>query len=195
MDCILDNLPESGIYENIIVYYDRFVSAIMSAADLHIPKYHSIQNWMHFNPWWDQECSDSVVRRTFAEESYAACMTMENFIEYRRSDAKFRNCIRQKRKNLVGKIFVNPLVLVPLFRRSLNNVYSPNSNNPSIWLNDFANKLAPPSVPSQDLFSSMPVESSEEIDLSFSFEEPKNVLTVFKPRRGWYFLLFYHKIK
>ena len=189
VDCMLGNLPESVNYENVVLCYDRFISVILSAADSHIPKKRSIQNWMQFNPWWDQECSDSVDRRTSAEVTYAACMSMENFVEYLRSDAKFRKCIWKKKK--LGWInFCESLsprsssslvwTNVKRFRRSLNNVTSPNSNNPSIWLNDFADKLAPPFVPSHDLFISSPVESSEEMDCPFSFEELNNVLTDLK---------------
>ena len=79
---------ESGNFENTILCYDCFVSAIVSAADLYIPIKHSIQNWMYFNLWWDQECSDSVDRRKSIENSYAACTIMENYIKYKRRDAK-----------------------------------------------------------------------------------------------------------
>ena len=189
VDDMIESLPDSIDDENVILCYEEFLLALLTSADLHIPKKSSTQNYLPSNPWWDQECTDSVDKRFCAEVSYTVSMTVENFIEYQHSDAKLKKIISKKKK--LGWIkfceSVNPrsppIVVwnsVRRFRRSLNVVQT-TSNDPSEWLYNFANKLAPPFVPYHDSFPiSTPGVSSDEMDAPFSFDELITALTDLK---------------
>lgn len=72
VDNLINSLPDVAGGENVVLCYEKFLSALLTSADLHIPKKNSTQNQLPSNPWWDKECNDSVNQRFNSKVSYKA---------------------------------------------------------------------------------------------------------------------------
>ncbi|KPJ09191.1 RNA-directed DNA polymerase from mobile element jockey [Papilio machaon] len=180
VDFLIDSLPDPVSDGNILACYDLFLKSLISSADSHIPKKHPPKNHLLSSPWWDDECNDLFAQRTSAEKTYSNCMSQENFIKYQRLDSKVKKLVTRKKRSSWTRFCESLSPRSPSsivwtnirkFRRSLNHT-DPSSNNPLDWLNDFADKLAPPYVPNIDSFPNFtPTPSSDDMDAPFSFSE------------------------
>ncbi|CAH2107345.1 unnamed protein product [Euphydryas editha] len=180
VDSMIDSLPDSQDDGNILICYELFLKAILNSANTHFPKKHPSKTHLRSTPWWDEDCKRLAEQRSEAEKTYCMRMCPENFIRYKKLDAKFKRLVSRKKKS--GWIHFceslsprSPPRLVwnhlKKIRRSLNS-NNPSSNDPSVWLNDFADKLAPPFVPCQYSTSfPSPASSEDDMDSPFTFSE------------------------
>ena len=161
--------------------YLNFIDTLSSAANDHIPIKSSRQGNRTSPPWWDAECTSLTKLRKDAEKRYNRSMTMENFISYQRISAEAKRLFSRKKKqgwlNFCKELSPrSPLSVVwrniRRYRGSLVDSY-PSSNDPSLWIEDFANNLSPPWVPSIDDLPNPEIHpsSNERFDEPFSFSE------------------------
>ncbi|CAH2101808.1 unnamed protein product [Euphydryas editha] len=180
VDSMMDSLPDSQDDGNILICYELFLKAILNSANSHFPKKHPSKTHLRSTPWWDEDCKRLAEQRSEAEKAYSLRMCPENFMRYKKLDAKFKRLVSRKKKSSwihfcesLSPRSPSRLVWNQLkkFRRSLNP-NNPSSNDPSIWLNDFADKLAPPFVPCQYSTSfPSPTSSEDDMDAPFTFSE------------------------
>lgn len=172
---------------NVSHCYESFVSSLHSAAREFIPL-KKCSSKLPPCPWWDSDCSRLVKERNLAETLFVECMSLENFINYRKADAKCKRLL-SKRKSVGWRSFcesmapnTHPSVVwrnVRRFRSSKNALPSPASNVTS-WSQEFLDKLAPPFVP---FYTELPINycvlnSNNALAAPFSLAELKNVLCV-----------------
>ncbi|CAH2226773.1 jg16556 [Pararge aegeria aegeria] len=189
VDIKIDSLPESVDEENIVFYYENFIKILKDTADVHIPLKRAKRDFILSPPWWDEECTNIIHKRKDAEMSYKISMTHENFLEYQRADAKVKR-VTSKKKKTGWTTFCesldprSPSTLVwdrmKRFRQSVSS-NDPTSNNPAVWLEAFADKLAPPFVPCENIHSyPSSLSSSDPMDAPFSFSELQCALSDLK---------------
>ncbi|CAH2221497.1 jg1323, partial [Pararge aegeria aegeria] len=185
VDCLVDTLPKMSDDENILLYYDSLVRILKFSADLHVPLKKTGLDFIMSPPWWDNECTVMVNKRRKAENSYSLLMSRENFLEYQRTDAEYKRLLSRKKKHGWTK-FCESLdprspssfvwARIKRFRCSVSSS-DPTSSDESIWLDAFADTLAPPSVPTKDCFpSSSFLPSTDSLDAPFSYSELHCVL-------------------
>jgi ribonuclease HI len=116
-------------------------------------------------PWWDTECSDIVYKRSDAMKKYRQNMCLETFLEAKKCQAQAKKLLRKKKKqgwvNFCSSL--SPRTSISVVWNSIRSFrYSCSSSNVSpsqgnSWIDSFADKLAPPSVPfSSDLTLNIP---------------------------------------
>lgn len=179
-----DSLPVIS-KDNLEQCYEAFVVLLHSAADKSIPLKKKSNN-LPPCPWWDNECSSIVKDRNRAECTFARSMTLENFINFKKAEAKCKRTLSNK-KRLGWRLFCESLspsthssimwTNLRKFRSSKNSLPSPPTNITS-WYPKFLDKLAPPFVP---LFTDLPIKycilnSTNPLAVSFSFAELKIIL-------------------
>ncbi|KAG6459582.1 hypothetical protein O3G_MSEX011460 [Manduca sexta] len=167
--------------------YDQFVVAIKSAADVAIPLKNSSTNKLPSPHWWDSDCTESVRTRKEAERRFSLDLSYDNYLDFQKSSAYTKRLLRKKKK--IGWIrFCESLSprtpssmvwrKIKSFRLSFEN---PNivSHDPSSWLNEFMDRLAPPYVPSEEsvTLSEHLNDPSDGMNASFSFSELECVLS------------------
>lgn len=169
------NVPITDIQST----YCMFIQLLLESADVAFPRKKKPSKHLSSPPWWDAECSNAVKSRKEAEKCYNHCMTPENFIKYKREAAKCKKTLKKKKRN-GWKHFcesLNPKTPSSLVWRSVKRYRgsfipdSPTSNDPNIWLNCFADSLAPSLVPNKELFH-RPSVSSCNIGFSNKFNQP-----------------------
>lgn len=159
--------------------YEKFIDSIISSANEHIPLKKPRCNRAS-PPWWDSECSCVARNRNEAEISYNFSMTLFNYLEYQRAASKARKILSTKKKhgwiNFCESLSPTtpPSIVWKQIRkfRGYYNYINRSSNDPSSWLEAFANKLAPPFVHIALSFNipNFTVPPSN-IDALFSFDE------------------------
>lgn len=167
--------------DNCISAYTTFVDYLKSSADSHIP----LKQRSRFKkspPWWDAECSESIRKRKLAEQQYNSAMTMDNFLNFQRVAAHTKKLLSQKKKLGWSKFCESmspgtpPSLVWKQIKRFRSALSRPNinSNNPAAWIESFADKLAPPTVPPLDFLPINPnstILSLHPLDNLFSFDE------------------------
>lgn len=162
------------------------MEALSTAANASIPLKKPNRRNLAPPPWWDSECTDAVTQRKNAETVYNLFMSMENYLNFKQIAARTRRTLAKKKKqgwiNFCESLSPrSPSAIVwknvRRYRGSLAGP-SPSSNDPSLWLTDFADKLSPPSVPSQDCIPCpYPImQNNNRFDQPFSLSELKCAL-------------------
>ncbi|KAI8420029.1 hypothetical protein MSG28_008625 [Choristoneura fumiferana] len=123
---------------NPLGLYNHFQSVLIEAADKFIPKKKIGSSKIPSPPWWDAECTAAIKERKNAERKYNDSGLSEDFIEFQKISARAKRLLKKaKKKGWKG------------FCESLN----PRKNAP---LAEFADKLAPPSVPEESCIDPYP---------------------------------------
>ncbi|KAG7312855.1 hypothetical protein JYU34_001236 [Plutella xylostella] len=169
--------------DNFLCIYDQFEKALTSSAK----NRKSRKGQRVSPPWWDPDCSLAIVERKNAEDVYIANMSMDNFINYKRIAARTKRLLKKKKKQGWIRFCENlsprsPPSLVwryiRRYRGSLN-VEDILSNDPSLWLEGFSDKLAPPYAPHSSALRPPPalLPSSDRLDSPFSMDELQSALS------------------
>ena len=86
--------------ENSIIKYDNFIYDINKSLDLagkNSSKTHL--NGQKSSPiWWDEECTKICSRRKLKFKAYIDNMSMENYIEYKKTDAQTKLLLKYKKR-------------------------------------------------------------------------------------------------
>ncbi|CAH2099512.1 unnamed protein product [Euphydryas editha] len=184
-DAESQNFPPINIY-NVHSLYNNFKNCLLRCANLCVPQ-NVGRTRISSPPWWDSECSKACKNRKETERAYSASMTIENYMKYKNVAAATTRLFLQKKK-LSWRHFCETLSpsssssVVWTNIRKFCGSFSPNSptsNDPSLWLNSFAQRLAPPYVPSLEeskVFPSISLSTSDKFDSLFSWEEFQLVL-------------------
>ncbi|CAG9790271.1 unnamed protein product [Diatraea saccharalis] len=162
--------------------YSSFTDALVTAATSNIPIIRSSKRNLSSPPWWDAECSEIIKLRKRAEINYNLNMSTENFIIYKQISAKAKRLFKNKKKSGWHSFCesLSPSTAPSKVWRSIKRFRgsfvgpSPSSNDPTIWLESFANKLAPPFVPFEIEQPPLPHPSSQiqdRFDCEFSLAE------------------------
>lgn len=169
---------------NPLVCYSKLIEEILSSADESIPLKKPRRNLLS-PPWWDAECTGVVRDRNSAETNYSSNMTLENYLIFQQAGAKCRRTLSTKKKLAWFKFCesLSPstsshLVWKQIRRyRGSYNCTNSTSNDPSSWIETFADRLAPPYVAQNpSLPSSYRSISSDHFDSPFSFNELQMVM-------------------
>lgn len=163
--------------DNCLDNYSKFIEAFTSSVSARKSRHKTKVSL----PWWDPDCSLVIKERNDAEKVYSLYMTIDNFINYKNKAAQAKRLLKKKKKLGWKKYCENISPRCPStfvwrsirrFRGSLN-IENITSNDDSIWIDSFSDRLAPPFVPSLDAIPSSPyfIPSSCRMDMPFSFEE------------------------
>lgn len=150
--------------------YNYFIENINMAAERSIPTFKpfKVKNRPP-PPWWDEECDQIIQRRKDALITYKQNSTIQNFIACKNlmalSKKKFKYKARENWKQYCGSLngFTPSKVLwlqaKKLNRIPVNNIIFPSSE---VWLDEFFNHVAPPSVVFHDetIINSCPTEGN-----------------------------------
>lgn len=170
---------DSNIFPPLELYL-HFQSVLIKAADEHIPKKKVANSKVPSPPWWNAECTAAIKERRDAERRYNSTGFCDDFIAYQKISARTKRLLK-KRKKEAWKAFcesLNPRTPPSLvwknikkFRGSLESD-RPDSHNPPSWLTEFADKLAPPSVPAESCISQSPPSTRlGPLDNPFTYAE------------------------
>lgn len=174
--------------DNFLQLYNNFISILISSANLFIPLKKTVRDTIPSPPWWDPECTDLIRERDEEEEAFLNNPTLENYIKFQKIKARSKKVFSKKKRQgwFLFCESLSPRVPssvvwknINKFRGSFSDNFNPPSNVPSIWINDFLDRLAPPFVPPENCFpsSSPPSPSYDRLDDPFSFHELSSVLS------------------
>lgn len=162
-----------------------FNKIILEAANLFIPKKKSRGPNISSPPWWDSDCTKSVRDRDEAETQYNQSMKTEDFLTFQNISARTKRLLNKKKRS-GWKGFcerLSPKTPPSLVWRNIKRYRGSLKSDPtsscdsSSWLEDFADRLAPPSVPERICLSLPPPSSaSDPFDVPFSISELNIVL-------------------
>jgi ribonuclease HI len=185
------NLIEDGIVglpspaqDNIKVCYTSFVDILKDKANKSIPSVAKNRKKPSPPPWWDQACEEAVSNRKTCILAYRTYSTFENFLLLKNAQASAKRILKNKKRN-GWKRFCNslspetPLSQVWESVRRFKKSFTPYTRLPSneAWIHEFANGLAPLTVPSrEDIPRPYSLQSSSWMDIHFSLAELKSVL-------------------
>lgn len=185
-DLCIKSLP-SVSPENVLDSYDGFVNVLDESAQLSFPSRNpSRKQVLSSPPWWDSDCSAAIERRKVAEKGYNEAMNESNFLNYQRVAAETKRLLSGKKRQGWISFCENlsprtPSALVwkgiRRFRGSLINRNLDDNDTSSSWIEGFAMKLAPPTVPTRDCFPlPSPSVCLHRLDEVFSMAELVSVL-------------------
>nr|CAI5829658.1 unnamed protein product [Callosobruchus analis] len=140
-------------FEDLNLKYNYFMSGIEAAASASIPTKKPFQpnNRRPSPPWWDSDCDYIVSQRKQALVNYSTQSTLENYIKVKKEMAASKKLLKKKAKNhwmqYCSKLNKNTpsrelWQQAKKMQRSIRNNTCQNLD----WLDDFLNKIAPPSV-------------------------------------------------
>ena len=182
LDLELQNLPQINS-SNFLDLYDNFVTSLLHAADSSIPLKNSARKLIPSPPWWDAECTDGIRKRKEAENTYTSTFNMPNYLNLKKISARTSRLLAKKKRagwhNFCESLSPRSSVSliwkkIKAYRRVFDDSSETLSNDPSTWLEEFINKLAPPSVPSYECFPTLDLptpSSSNKFDDPFSLPE------------------------
>lgn len=162
---------------NVLNVYSDFNKALIKAAKENIPP-KIIKKRRISPPWWDSECSEAVKKRNNMERSLSRLMTVGNYIEFKMIAAQTTRLLRKKKKQGWLKFCTNlsprsPASIVWQNIKRFRNSYVDKTitGDPSLWLGDFADKLAPPFAPCRDnyIFTPVPLNNNDHSKLNEPF--------------------------
>lgn len=163
---------------------------LIEAADQLFPVKKKSSDKIPFPPWWDSQCFEVIQRRKNAEKEYAANMSDENldilndimrtsqqFLRDKKQEGWRAFCASLSPATCPSEVWRN----IKRFRSAFNDSFSSLTLSPSV-INDFLDKLAPPTVPEIN-FSSLPSSISNNfsnLESPFTLYELKGVLSSVK---------------
>lgn len=141
--------------ENLDSCYSAFTEALHAAALESIPLKRPCYK-VPTVPWWDSDCAVAVKNRKNAEKTFVQVMTQDNYLNYKKIDAKCKRLLSSKKRDGWIKFCqsispsTHPSMVWKNVRRfkSAYNATAPPSTNTKSWSEDFLDKLAPPYAPS-----------------------------------------------
>ncbi|XP_047992357.1 uncharacterized protein LOC125231054 [Leguminivora glycinivorella] len=170
--------------EDAAARYNKFKNAIILAANGSIPQKRQCPRKTPYPPWWDSECSEAVGKRKSAEQLLTLNFSRENYDNYLKiADDCSKFLLVKKQKGWQSFCeSLSPSTSSSSVWRKLNRFRGAfaseskvQSNDPSEWVEPFADKLAPPSVPILEEVSpvlpSLQSTSNNQFDEPFSYEE------------------------
>lgn len=176
--------------ENIDICYCKLVETLLTAADEVLPVKNSSKNKFSSPPWWDKECSQAVKSRNDSEKIYKNNMSMEKFLEFKKSQAQSKRLFRKKKRDgwngfcsSISPSTHSSVVWnnIKRYRSAFNNQDHKRASTME-WTEQFLDKLAPPSVPQLEELPklySIPAENNIMND-SFSYNELCQILKKIK---------------
>lgn len=177
-------MSSSELNSDIENSYNKFTQILLESANTVFPKKSKSKKNLLSPPWWDTECSAAIRNRKEAEKCYNVSMTPENFLKYQKAAATCKKTLNKKKRNGWKRFCENlsPRTSssqvwksVKRFRGSF--IFDPSStNDPSTWLNGFADLLAPSYVPDRAFFCrplcpTNPICNTNKFNLPFSLPE------------------------
>lgn len=107
-------------------------------------------------PWWDNECKEAVSKSKKALNFYRLNPTLENFIEYKKIDAKKKKLLREKKKCGWRKLCESfnrytPVSYIWNYIRRFKRIGTQPRVKNDEWLSSFFDKFAPRSPPEKDV--------------------------------------------
>lgn len=184
VDSKLKNLDPDTL-DNPLVNYSIFIKFLIEAADIAIPRKKTPNPNISSPPWWDSECSAAVKSRNDAELIFNDTMNTDDFIAFQRVSARTKRFLsKRKKRGWTGFCeSLSPKTPPSLVWRNIKRFrgsFKPDSlssYDSSLWLEDFADGLAPQFVPEKSCLSlSPPSNASDPFDEPFSIAELKIVL-------------------
>lgn len=162
------------------------LNVLLQAADTVFPKRKPRHNKLSSPPWWDEECTNAISRRRLAERNYRINMSLENYDALLKIMKETRKLFKKKKfegwRNFCSSLSpeTHSSVLwrnIKRFRTAIN----PSSALllPIVLADQFLDRLAPASVPHQDLIiRSLPVKTNSfsSLNLPITMIELKGVL-------------------
>ena len=143
--------------DNIDTCYNQFVQAIDLAASRFIPLKRTDHRYRPSPPWWDRDCSAAVKNRKEAEARYRTNMSVSNYLQFRNTQAKAKRILLKKKREGWKKFCLSlspstPSSVVWKNIKRFRSAFQPDPPKPACgdWVDQFLNKLAPPSVPNLD---------------------------------------------
>jgi ribonuclease HI len=133
--------------DNPLNDYDIFVKFVKELKEHCVPKraVHVSSNHKAV-PWWNEACSEAVLRSKLALRNYNRYPTLDNYIIYRKIDAKKKIIIKQQKneswKRLCSSLDrFTPVSRIWNFIRKFNNKQVSNSNKNDCFIPSFLNKI------------------------------------------------------
>lgn len=134
--------------------YNFLINAVNDAAVVSIPRKKEFTVMkQRFPPWWTPECSREVAKRRLALKSYRPNSTLDNFINLQKvtahtkkflkkvkKDGWIKYCSSLNKENSMSSIWHKTRA----FRINRQPPPPPGTN---AWLEEFIDRLAPPTVP------------------------------------------------
>ena len=145
-----ENLPSMN---NTQEKYNFLLEAINKAAELYIPMYKPFSTKARPPPpWWDTNCEKAILERKQSLNNYKLNPTEENYLKCKESDARTKKFLKQTAKNSWIKWCSTLNKNTPssvLWTQAKKMQRFPTNQSVAendFWLQDFFNKVAPPSV-------------------------------------------------
>lgn len=160
--------------------YQLFISNLNQASEKSIPPVtHFNENCKFRRPWWNAECEKLLKERQSKLIIYKSSLSSEDFLEYTKSDAKFKKlCKKSNRK--AWKSFCNSLnrhVKIKDVWQSIKRLKN-KKTTPSIpiqdgeWSENLINSLCPHYVRQDTSISPLPGEDeNDDMNRNFNLEE------------------------
>jgi ribonuclease HI len=164
---------------------EKFKGILLEAADKSIPRKRTAKDQIPSPPWWSAECTAAVKERDDAETTFNESGNLEDFVSFKKTSARTKRFLAKAKKR-GWKGFCEslsprtpPSVIwrnIKKFRGSFKQDTSPPAD-PSVWLTNFIDRLAPPTVPEEACISAAPFPlTSNPLGEPFSFAELSLVL-------------------
>lgn len=166
-------------------------SCLINVADLLFPVKKKSSRAIPFPPWWSAQCSEAVQRRKVAEKEYAKNMSDQNLVILNDVIKSTQLFLREKKQE-GWRAFcasLSPTTCpsevwrsIKRFKSAFSDLSSPRTI-PNTVIDDFLDKLAPPSVPEIDLFPSPQLvfpSNINSLDGPFTMYELRGVLSSVK---------------
>lgn len=167
------NLPS---FSDVTEKYVYLLNSINTAASLSIPTFkpYKIKSRLP-PPWWDENCDRIVLERKKALETYKQSPTEENFLTCKKTIAQSKRTLKaiakQSWRDWCSNLNKNipPTLLWKQAKKMQRIPIKNKSADNDLWLDDFFNKVAPPTVNNMEI-SNGTVPSSEDHFLNQPFQ-------------------------
>lgn len=170
---------EQQLTEDKDITYETFIDILTTIIESSIPKNkeHRQRKANKGKYWWDQACSKAVQERKNALTSYKQVPTMENFVNYQKTNATVKKTILAAKRKKWYEFCESLNSQTPLKEvwqniNKIKNVYKPRSQGCAYgdWCFPFLDRLVPCHVETQQLFDNgfSPIITELEQHITFS---------------------------
>lgn len=177
-----------NISQGTTICSDSLTKYMLKAADATFQLKNCAVGRLHSPPWWDAECSLAVAQRKEAELIYSRDMSIDNFERLLDIISKTKKLLKDKKFQGWRRfcLSISPCTKssevwknIRRFRSGVNP--STTTTLPPFLNNSFLDRLAPPTVPPNQLFTKLIPTAIPTcpfgLDAPFSLDELKGVLT------------------